>query len=426
MTATAPRADPARPADPAGPVDPAGPGRRAARDPALRRVRVAQFVGSTTDGAVLATAVLYAHRHLGVAPATVGVVLAVAAASALVLSFPIGVLADRLGPARAGAGLGVTAAAGLTAYALAGGLVAYAGAAICFAVTQAGLGAVRQAVVAAAVPPQERVRARAVMHTVLNGGMGLGTAWGAVALAIDHPAAYAATFAAGAVGALACAGLLAGVGDTGPPRGPATPLASWRVLRDGRFAAVTGLAAAIGLTMPVLSVILPLWIATGTGAPPWVAALALGLNTVTVLLVQTRWAARVGSDAAARRSALVAAAALGLATLLLGGAGVLPGAAAPAAAVLLGVLALTAGEVTGGAATWHAAFRDAPAHAQGRYQAVFGMAASVARIVGASLALPLVLAVGTAGWLVLGAVMAAAALALAGVALGAGARVPRA
>ncbi|WP_224387816.1 hypothetical protein [Pseudonocardia sp. ICBG1293] len=120
------------------------------------RVLVAQFVGSLTDGAVLATAVLYATTRIGVGAATVGVVLATAAAAALVLSVPIGMLADRVGLGRAATGLGAVAAAGLLLHAGAGGTAGYAAGAVCFAVGQAGLSAVRQAVAVSAVAPAAR------------------------------------------------------------------------------------------------------------------------------------------------------------------------------------------------------------------------------------------------------------------------------
>ncbi|WP_226367093.1 MFS transporter [Pseudonocardia sp. ICBG162] len=381
----------------------------------VRRVRITQLAGSTVDGAVLATAVLYFSTRVGLAAETVGIVLAAAAACALALSVPIGVLADAIGLRRAGVGLSGLVVVALVVYALAGGLVSYAAGAICFVVAQAGIGAVRQAVVAAMVPPQDRVRARAVLHTLLNAGMGLGTVWGAVVLAVDSAVLYRATFVGGAVAALACAVLFAGLPASA---GAAGGVAAGRrpgltALRDGRFVTVTGLSALLQLTMPVLSVILPLWVATRTGAPEWIAAVALGLNTVLVLLVQTAWAARIVTAAAARRSAVVAGTALLVSCVLIGFAGSAGGVVLPAVLVLMGVTVLTAGEIGAGAATWFAAFGSVPDGAQGQYQAVFGMAASLARIVGPALVLPLVLATGAFGWLAVGAVMAAAGAALA-------------
>jgi MFS family permease len=378
----------------------------------VRRVRLAQFAGSTVDGAVLATAVLYFSTRVGVSPATIGVVLAVAATCALVLSVPIGLLADAVGLVRAGVALSALVAVALGVYAVAGNVWTYAVGAVCFAVAQAGIGAVRQAIVAAAVPPEHRVRSRAVLHTLLNAGMGLGTVWGAVVLGFDAPGLFVTTFGLGAAAALGCAVLFAGL-PHGADTGSAARRPGLTALTDTRFVLVTVLSALLQLTMPVLSVILPLWVSTRTGAPQWVAAVALALNTVLVMAGQTPWAARVTTDATARRSAACAGVSLLVACALVGAAGGASSALTATALVLCGVTALTLGEISAGAATWYAAFRAVPDHAHGQYQAVFGMAASLARIVGPSVALPLVLAAGSRGWLALGGVMAVAAAALA-------------
>lgn len=63
----------------------------------LRGVYVAQTVGAVTDGVVLGTVVLYVSSVIGLRPEAIGAVLAVAAATALVLSAPLGVLADAVG-----------------------------------------------------------------------------------------------------------------------------------------------------------------------------------------------------------------------------------------------------------------------------------------------------------------------------------------
>ena len=128
------------------------------------------------------------------------------------------------------------------------------------------------------------MRARAVLHTLLNAGMGLGTVWGALVLAVDSSALYRATFVGGAVAALACAVLFARLpAVTGTSGIAAARRPGLTALRDRRFVVVTGLSAVLQLTMPVLSVIPPLWVATRTGAPEWVAAVALALNMVLAI-----------------------------------------------------------------------------------------------------------------------------------------------
>ena len=87
------------------------------------------------------------------------------------------------------------------------------------------------------------------------------------------------------------------------------------------------------------------------------------------------------------------------------------------AMLVIGTALLTVGEITAGAGLWHVAFTRIPTTAPGQYQAVFGMSESFARVLGPMAALPLVLAIGAAGWLVLGLLIATAATALSVVAL---------
>ncbi|WP_017586700.1 MFS transporter [Nocardiopsis ganjiahuensis] len=394
------------------PPDPVAPDRPGSVLGGVRRVYAAQLVGAVVDGAVLATVVLYFGTRVGLSAGVVGPVLAAASGCALVAAAPLGALADTLGRRRAAVGYTASVGVFLLVYLVADGPWSYAVGAVGFVVAQTGLGATRHALVAAQVAPERRVAARALMHTLLNAGMGVGTVVGALVLALDTRAGYLALYGAGAAVVFGCAVLLLGL-----PRGLDAPgglVRDTRVLAalgDARLVAVTALTALLQLCMPVLSVILPLWLATRTQAPVWVAAVALGLNTVLVLLTQRAWSARVVSDASAARSAWVAGAALSVACVLFGTAA-FGGPVTAAATVLAGIVLLTLGEVAGGPPAWHLALKDAPVELQGRYQSVFGMAGSAARILGSALALPLVLFAGAVGWAALGVVLLAAAAGL--------------
>ncbi|MFL1379873.1 MULTISPECIES: MFS transporter [unclassified Nocardiopsis] len=391
---------------PAGATTPRG-------DLGLRRMYAAQAVGAIVDGAVLATAVLYFGTRVGLPVAWIGLVLGAANLLALAAAVPLGALTDAVGARRAAIGFTCLVAASLAVYTVADGPWSYAVGAVAFVVAQTGLGASRQAVVAARVAPERRVAARGRMHTLLNAGMGAGTLLGALVLAADAAAGFVLLYGGGALVVLGCALLLAGMpADPAPGPGVGRDRRILSALADRRLLAVTALTSVVQVCLPVLSVILPLWAVQGTRAPGWVPALALGLNTVLVLALQRRWADRVVSDAAASRSALWAAAAL-LGGCVLFGAAASGGPVAATGLILAGIVLLTVGEVAGGPPAWHLALRDVPAALQGRHQAVFQMAGSVARIAGTALLLPFVLAAGAWAWTALGAAMAAAAIGLA-------------
>jgi len=378
----------------------------------MRRIAASQLIGSTVDGIALSTAVLYFSIHVGIPATTIGLVLALGAGLALLFSAPIGMVADVIGLRTAGIALSGLASLALVLYALAQGLPLYVAGACCFLVAQSALNAIRQALVAAATAPAERIRARAVVYTLMNAGLGLGTVIGTVVLVIDAQWLSVTVFYVGAVLAI-----VAGIMFVTLPRPSREPsVAGARrpgvvALRDRRFMIATALSAILGLNMPVLTVLLPLWITTRTGAPEWVAAASFGLNTLLVLLFQTRVSARLRDDGMAARFAVIAAVAFPLACVLVGVAA-LSTAAVSAVIVLAAIVALTTGEILGGLATWHLAFRDTPANLQGQYQGTFAMASSLARILGPLLALPLVLALGLGGWALLGAVFAAACVGL--------------
>lgn len=120
-------------------------------------------------------------------------------------------------------------------------------------------------------------------------------------------------------------------------------------MRDRSFAGAVGLACLVQLTMPILSLLLPVWVLR-SGAPVWTAGVALAVNTVLVILVQRGWAARLVDARASALSALIAAAAMVAAGLLLAPLPHTDTTAAAVALVTAAVVALTAGEVSGGAA----------------------------------------------------------------------------
>ncbi|TDP89895.1 MFS transporter [Labedaea rhizosphaerae] len=374
------------------------------------RVYRVQAVSSVADGALLTTVVLYFSQVVGLAENAIGVVLAVAASVALALAAPLGRLADTVGLRRMAVVYSLALAAALAVYTFAHSLWTYAAAAIVFTVARAGVAATIQAVVAAQHTPADRVMARARLQSLLNAGFGIGSVVGAVVLAVNKPALFVLVFAGAAAAALTCARMFrkVPVERVAPARRPLRSSA----LHDRRLVTVTALTSVLLLTTPILSVLLPLWLLTRSSAPGWVAAVAFGLNTLLVFALQSPWSARVRTDASASRSALLAGAAIGVACVVFA---LMPygGPVTATVLALVGVAVLTVGEVATGPAAWHLALRDTPADRQGEYQSVFGMCFSVARITGPLLALPLITALGSAGWLVVAAAVLAAAGGLA-------------
>ncbi|MET9932659.1 hypothetical protein ABZ054_17195, partial [Streptomyces sp. NPDC006324] len=200
-------------------------------------------------------------------------------------------------------------------------------------------------------------------------------------------------------------------GNSHRPDHPASPGRSPGALRDRPYLAVTALNAIVNMLYVVLEVALPLWLVGHTSAPRPLVGVLLVLNTVLVVALQVRAARGVSELPAAARAFRLG----GLLTALACVTAAAAAHRAPAVAtviLLTAVLLLTLGEVTSQAGSWTLGYTLAPDHAQGAYQGIFQTGISLTQALGPVVITTLVLPHGAAGWLALGAVFGAAALAL--------------
>ncbi|QQQ77928.1 MFS transporter [Saccharothrix sp. 6-C] len=368
---------------------------------------VAQAANSVGDGAFYVCSALYFTRVVGLSPTLVGVALTAAWAVGAVAGVGFGHLADRVGPRRVAVGLAVGTAAALGSFLVVRSFWAFLVAACVYACGQCGLAAARQALLAGLVEPRQRTRVRAVLQSVVNGGLAVGAGLGGVALHVDTPAAYLAVFAVDAVGFVVAAVVLRGV----PEVAAVARTGRLGVLRDRPYALVALLNSVLLLYMPMLSLVVPLWVVERTSAPKWVVGLLFVLNTGAVVLGQVRLARGVTDLRTAARSVRRGG------VLLLASCVVFSLAAGVPDRVAVVVLVVAAGvqvvgEMLHGAGSWEIGFGLAPADQQGQYQGFYGTGTAVARTVGPLLLTTLVLGGGVVGWLVLGVLFLAAALAM--------------
>ncbi|MGA5764603.1 MFS transporter [Nonomuraea bangladeshensis] len=369
----------------------------------------AQFANSVGDGAYLVASAFYFAKVVGLPPAQIGIGLTAGWAVGMVAGVPLGHLADRRGPRGVAVALAVATAVAVASFALVRSFVPFLLVTCLYGIAQTGLSAARQALLAGLVPPAERTSARAMLQATLNGGLAAGAGLGGIALWLDTPAAYTALFALDAAGFLVAAALLLRLPALRPAGGPAdgtAPSGRLTVLRDRPYALVTLINAVLLFYMPLLSVIVPLWIAGRTSAPSWVVAALLLVNTGSVLAFQVRVARRVRTlreaSASVRRAGLMMLAACAVFALSPYGWPYL----------LLGAALLVWGEMLLAAGAWEISFGLAPDDRQGQYQGFFGTGTAVARMLGPVALTTLVLGGGTLGWLALGAMFAAAGAAM--------------
>lgn len=137
-----------------------------------------------------------------------------------------------------------------------GSFAAFRVVAIGYGCCQSGLGAVRQALLAALAPGGQPTTIRARLQVGQNAGLAVGAAIGGAALALHSPAVYRLVLGVNAAAFLTAAILLRTLGPVAIVR----PAAGRRlaVLSDRRYAVLAGLNAIMLLYMPLLSVALPL------------------------------------------------------------------------------------------------------------------------------------------------------------------------
>jgi MFS family permease len=262
---------------------------------------VASLATTIGSGAYLVVAVLYFTRIIGLSPTEVGVGMSIAGFVGLLSGVPMGHLADRIGARELLIGLLVLAAPVAAAIALVENMWQFVVVGSALAALDRGSAAVRGGLIASTAAGPERIRIRAYLRSVINIGMAVGAAIGALALLVDTRAAYVALLMLNGVSYLVAAFVL-----RAHPKAPATRRAAdgpvWIVFRDRPYVVVTLLMATMAVQYSILDVGIPLWVDRYTTVPTWIVAVMFVLNTTMVILFQVSLSRRVETVQAAVRA----------------------------------------------------------------------------------------------------------------------------
>ncbi|MFB7471414.1 MFS transporter [Kitasatospora sp. NPDC056184] len=382
---------------------------------ARRTLTTAQLVSAIGDGAYYTSSALYFTRIVGLSPARLGLGLAVAWAIGSLAGVPLGHLADRRGARGTAAALALGTAAVVASFLVVRSFLPFLAAACLYATAQSGLGAARQALVGGLVPEGERTAALARLQATLNAGLAVGAALGGVALTVGTKAAFLAAFALTAAGFLATGLLLLRLPAVAPAAGSAARPArggGFAVLTDRRYVVVALVNTVLLLRMPLLSLVIPLWIAERAPQLGWLGSALFVLNTLGVTFFQVRTARAVtGLRSAARTVRQAGAVLLASCAVFALSAASVP-LWATGALLVAGAVLQVIGEMKQSAGSWQIAFDLAPADRLGQYQGFFGTGVAVARTAGPLLLTTLLLDGGGPGWLLLGGLFLAAGCAM--------------
>ncbi|WP_051820334.1 MFS transporter [Streptomyces sp. NRRL S-920] len=368
-----------------------------------RLLTVITMVMSLGQGLWMALSSIYAVTMLHLTPGQLGISVSVAAAIVLLCSIPLGHLADRAGPRTVQMWSFLALAALTAALLLATDFWAYLVIVAAQGIAYRSGRSARKAMIAGLVPAAERVQVLAQVRAASNASISVGACLAGLVLAVGSRGAYQ-----GAVLFITAAFLLTGVLTAKEPPVPPVPAsagAALAVLRDVPFLSFAALDGLLTTHTILLDIILPLWVLQHTGAPRWMSAAILLVNTILVVAVQSRAARGADSPAAAARASFQGAGCVAAACLLFA---LSDGTAMIATCVLLvtGAVAHALGEVRQAAGSWGIAFDLAPDHAQGQYQATHAMGQDVGKLIAPAAFTWLVLEHGALGWVALAAVYA--------------------
>lgn len=400
-------------------------------DPVLSALVTATAVSRIGRGVFLTVTVLFFTQIIGLSAVEAAVVLAVSSGLGVVASFLGGWLADRWSARRLSFVFEALGGVLLAAYAFAGDFVS----ALILASLSGFFDSIghsaRSAVIARGFAPERRVHARAVLRTVTNLSIALGSGIAAIPLALGTGEAYRVVIMiAGVLCALGSLPLLRLTAAVDAPQRKTQPLrtetgsidsdavaaaaaerSEWRrrsPWRDPRYLLLSALSAIFGMQFGVAELGVPLWITRDTNAPTVLVSVLLITNTVLVVLFQVRASRGTHDLRVAGRVTMFAGWLMAAACVIYALAAGLPAWVA-IVVLLIGMVAHTFAEILSQAGAWGLSFELADPVRAGAYQGVFGMGFSLG-----SLAAPIVvnataIAFGFPGWAVLGGIFLAAA-----------------
>ncbi|MFR0352442.1 MFS transporter [Streptomyces sediminimaris] len=369
-----------------------------------RLLTVITMVMTLGQGLWMALSAIYAVTVLHLTVGQLGLSVSVAAAIVLLCSIPLGHLADRAGPRTVQMWSFLVLAALTCALLFADEFWSYLVIISAQNIAYRSGRSARKAMIAGLIPSGDRVTVLAQVRAASNASVSVGACLAGLVLAVGSRAAYQ-----GAVGFIAVTFLVTGLLTIKEPPVPPVPSSAGSavaVLRDVPFLAFAALDGLLTTHAILLDVVLPLWVLRHTGAPRWMSAAILLVNTILVVTVQTRAARGADHPAAAARASFQGAGCVAAACLVFA---LSDGAALVPACLLLvvGAVAHALGEVRQAAGSWGIAFELAPDHAQGQYQATHAMGADIGKMLAPAVFTWLVLDHGARGWVVLAVAFAA-------------------
>ncbi|MEV5003399.1 MFS transporter [Nocardioides sp. LML1-1-1.1] len=379
-----------------------------------RRLAAQTITFTTGEGAFNTGSAVFLTQVVGMSASRVGLALTLVNVAEFLLAYPAGRVVDRLGPRRVWAVSMAVRGACFLALPFVGSFGAYLLVGTIFAAFSSAAQSGFRAYVVDVLPPESRVETQAHLYSAVNLGFTLGAIVGGLALATGDldVIRWSPVFAAALtiLSAVRIAGLPAAPHDLRVASGEA------RVrppgpgpLRNRGWVLLTFCLGVLWTNQTLLHVVIPLWLVTATDAPHVLLAWLYGTNTVLCILLPayTSKGARdlpgglryvwlsSGFFVASCLLTWTTHSTVGLVTVLL---------------VWLGHVAVTAAELTMSGASWAFQSELMDPRRRGEYQGVAAVTRAMGSMWAPALFTVLAMKGGGVGWLVIGAIVAGAAV----------------
>lgn len=379
-------------------------------DPAVRALSLATLLGRIGNGLVSTIEVIYFTHIVGLSPVAVATALGVGGAASLLFTVPAGNIVDRFGAKRVMIYAAILEGISILSLIFVQTAFWLAVAVAVISVVGTTFHIANTTVISQIGTGEDRVKIRAAERAMANMGIGLGTVFAGIALAINTVLAYQAMMVANTLFYLWAAAILNRV-----PNVEATVDKDEKIgivaLKDKRFLAATFLNGIVSLHFVIQGVALPLWILHYTDAPKWWVSVLFVINTVLVTILQIRFSTGTGD-------LKVSIAKFRIGTVWLLGACVVYSLAggiplwAACLVLSIGMLVHTIGELQAAAGSWSIGFDLAEEKHMGQYQGVYSLGWGIGGTVGPLYVTALAIGLGMTGWWIMGAVFAAAGFAM--------------
>jgi MFS family permease len=373
----------------------------------VRRLVVVSFIDSLGTGLFLAGSALFFTRDIGLAAGQVGLGLSLAGVVGFLCSVPVGRISDRVGALPMLVALQFWRAACFFAYPFVHDLRWFIIVSCLAGAGEWTAGPVVQSLLGSLVPTASRVRTMSALTLIRNVGFTAGAAAASGAIAVGGGTVYRGLVVADAISFLVSGALLTRLRVKAPATDAEKSAAQPEphVRPSNRFFVLTALNGVLFLHTVILSVGLPLWIATRTQAPVALIGAVVVANTVLAIALQMRLSRGVEGVRPAASRQFRAGFALAVCCLLVA----LTGPTSPnvtIALILAATAALTIAEIYQSVGAWGISYGLSSEASRGYHLSVYSLGSTGATIVGPWLLASAVLPAGAFGWMGLAAVLA--------------------